>query len=119
MSEELRFSKIDDAIQRLAIVSADLSKMLAVHEQRIGTQEKTSDGLIVSIEKRRSEVDQRFRDLQMDMQNEFKTMRESNARQHNEQNAKIESLQRYIWIGIGVISAISLAAPLIMNKILN
>jgi len=119
MSEEIRFSKIDDAIQRLAVVSADLSKMLAVHEQRLGTQEKTSDSLINSIERRRSEVDQRFRDLHNDIQTELKSMKENNARQHNEQNTKIETLQRYIWMAIGIVTTISLAFPFIVNKIFN
>jgi len=63
MDEESRFYKIDDAIQRLATVSADLSKMLAVHEQRLDTQEKAADTLSASLEKRRDEVDAKFKDL--------------------------------------------------------
>ena len=37
----LRIDKVDDAISKLAGVSADIAKMLAVQEQRIIQQEKT------------------------------------------------------------------------------
>lgn len=119
MSDELRFSKIDEAIQRLAIVSADLSKMLAVHDQRLGQQEKTSDSLISSIERRRSEVDERFRDLQQSIKEELRDMRANSTKQHEEQNEKIDTVQRYIWMGMGGVFLASWIIPILINKLFH
>jgi DNA repair exonuclease SbcCD ATPase subunit len=60
---ETRFSKIDDAIQRLAIVSADLSKMLAVQEHRLNQCEKNSDNISKLVEKRRDDVEDKFKEV--------------------------------------------------------
>ena len=119
MTDELRFAKIDEAIQRLAVVSADLSKMLAVHDQRIGQQEKASDNLITSIERRRSEVDERFKDLQQSIKEELRDMRANSTKQHEEQNEKIEGIQRYIWMAMGVVFFASWAIPFLINKIFH
>ena len=116
MVEDLRFAKIDDAIQRLAVVSADLSKMLAVHELRLDTQEKASDSLIASIEKRREEIDARFRDFQHDIYDQLKTIKDNSTIQHSEQNKKIEGLQKYIWMFMGIISFVSFILPTIITK---
>lgn len=119
MAEDLRFAKIDDAIQRLAVVSADLSKMLAVHELRLDTQEKASDTLIASMERRREEVDSRFRDFQHDIYDQLKIMRENTGNQHSDQNTKIEALQRFIWMATGVIAVVSWALPVIISKFIH
>lgn len=117
--EDARLEKIDEAIQRLASVAADVSKMLAVHDQRIGYQEKTIDGLISSFEKRRGEIDARFKDMHDDLRAELQTNRESSKKQHDEQNVKIEALQKYIWMAMGVVSIASWLIPIIVNKFIH
>ena len=59
-SEDQRFDKIEEAISRLSNVASDVSRMLAVHEQKIHQQEKMSDTISSQLEKRRDEVDRKF-----------------------------------------------------------
>lgn len=116
MSEE-RMNKIDDAIQRLAVVAADLSKMLAVHEHRIAFQEKTAENIVVSMEKRRAEVDNILKDVYSTIRSEISDLRESGATQHREQNSKIESIQKTMWMAVGAAAIASWAIPIILNKV--
>lgn len=61
MQDDSRFTKIDDAIQRLASVSADLSKILAVQEHRLNQQEKILDRYGGIIEKGREDLEARLK----------------------------------------------------------
>lgn len=117
--EDSRFAKIDEAIQRLASVAADVSRMLAVHEQKISYQEKTIDNLIASFEKRRDEIDERFKDMHDDLRTELQVNRVNSKTQHDEQNVKIEALQKYIWMAMGVVSVASWVIPIIVNKFIH
>jgi hypothetical protein len=49
--------KIDNAIQKLSEVNSNVSKMLAVHEERITKQEETDNILFAKIDKLRDKVD--------------------------------------------------------------
>lgn len=118
MSED-RFDKIDDAIQRLAVVAGDLSKMLAVHEHRIAYQEKTADNIVTSMEKRRTEVDNILKDIYSTIRSEIDSLRESSRAQHTEQNAKIESIQKTMWMAVGAAAIASWAIPIILNKFIT
>lgn len=118
MSEE-RFEKIDDAIQRLAVVAGDLSKMLAVHEHRIAYQEKTSDNIVSSMEKRRAEVDNILKDIYSTMRSEINLLRETGTKQHNEQNAKIHEIQKTMWMAVGAAAIASWAIPIILNRLFS
>jgi hypothetical protein len=111
MAED-RLDKIDDAIQRLAVVAADLSKMLAVHEHRIFQQEKTSDNIVASMEKRRSEVDTILKDVYNTIRSEVNHIREASTSQHIEQNKKIEYLQKRIYMAMGAATVVSSIAPI-------
>lgn len=114
MSEE-RLDKIDDAIQRLAVVAGDLSKMLAVHEHRIAYQEKTSDNIVTSMEKRRAEVDTILKDIYSTIRKEIDSLRESSRQQHSEQNSKIESIQKTMWMAVGAAALASWLVPLLIK----
>ena len=101
MSDELRFSKIDDAIQRLAAVSADLSKMLAVHEQRISQQEKSTDQITFLMEKRREDLETKLREVYETMKEEdsaileeIKKSRQASDQHHERLEAKVTKLER-------------------------
>ena len=61
--------RIEAAIERLTSISSDLKAIIAVHEQRISNQEKIYDELHDTVEKRRTEVDIKLKDV-------FTTMRE-------------------------------------------
>ena len=113
---ELRLSKIDDAIQRLAQVSADLSKMMAVQEQRLIQQEKGADLLAKLVENRRVEVEDKidgvynsFRSEDRQILEELRKMKDSATAQHQEQNTRINKIEKLIWVvsgGLGVIGYI-------------
>ena len=114
MSEE-RFDKIDDAIQRLAVVAGDLSKMLAVHEHRIAYQEKSSENIVASMERRRTEVDNVLKDIYSTIRKEIDGLREASRDQHNEQNNKIESIQKTMWMAVGAAALASWLIPILIK----
>lgn len=116
MSEE-RMNKIDDAIQRLAVVAADLSKMLAVHEHRIAYQEKTAENIVISMEKRRAEVDNILKDVYSTIRSEINTLREAATAQHAEQNTKILDIQKTMWKAVGAVTVVSWATPFLFKLI--
>lgn len=101
MSDELRFSKIDDAIQRLAVISADLSRMLAVHEHRITQQEKNTDQITFLIEKRREDLESKLKEVYETMRvedsailEEIKKSREASDLHHERLEAKVSKLEK-------------------------
>ena len=67
--DEYRQSKLEDAITKLTEISADLNKMIAVHELRLNQQEKTMDSFVDVLDKRREEYERKefiffiYRDL--------------------------------------------------------
>jgi cell fate regulator YaaT (PSP1 superfamily) len=101
VSDELRFSKIDDAIQRLAVISADLSRMLAVHEHRITQQEKNTDQITFLIEKRREDLESKLKEVYETMRvedsailEEIKKSREASDLHHERLEAKVSKLEK-------------------------
>jgi hypothetical protein len=101
VSDELRFSKIDDAIQRLAAVSADLSKMLAVQELRLSQQEKSTDHINFMIEKRREDLEAKLKEVYVTMKEEdgaileeIKKSREASDAHHERLEAKVSKLEK-------------------------
>ena len=55
--------RLDVAVEKLTEVSRSISQMLAVHENRIDTQEKVSDQLTNLIEQRRKEANEDIKEL--------------------------------------------------------
>lgn len=101
MSDEFRFSKIDDAIQRLAAVSADLSKMLAVHELRLSQQEKSTDQISFILEKRREDLEAKLKEVYVTMKEEdgaileeIRKSREASDAHHERLEAKVSKLEK-------------------------
>jgi hypothetical protein len=100
--------RIEAAIEKLTNVSIELKQMLAVHEQRIGQQEKTSSELHIVVEKRRDELDVKLKDVYTTMREqdnnileEITKMRKESTDQHNILSSKINQLEKYIWMAIG------------------
>ena len=58
-----RQSRVEDAIERLTDISSNLNKMIAVHDQRLTQQEKDSDTLHDTVEKRREEVESKIKEV--------------------------------------------------------
>ena len=60
-------NKIDTAIDKLTEVSSSIKQMLAVHEEKLATSEKTDEILFQKVRERGEELDIIYRDLQRDI----------------------------------------------------
>jgi len=78
--------RIDVAIAKLSEVNTTVSRMLAVHEERITKQEKTDQLLFAKIDKLRDKMDV----------------------DHNLVLSRISGLEKKVWIGMGIVLTLSL-----------
>mgnify|MGYP003113479041 FL=1 len=77
-------TKLDSAIEKLAEVNNNVSRMLAVHEERITKQEEIDSVLFDKIDKLRDKMD-------------F---------DHDSVTKRLSLLERKLWIGIGALGAV-------------
>ena len=77
-------SRLDSAIEKLAEVNNNVSRMLAVHEERIGKQEKIDAVLFDKIDKLRDKMDS----------------------DHDSVTKRLSILERKLWIGIGALATV-------------
>ena len=81
---ETLVSRLDSAIEKIAEVNNNVSRMLAVHEQRISKQEEIDEILFDKIDKLRDKMDS----------------------DHDSTTKRLSLLERKLWIGIGILGAI-------------
>tara|TARA_Y100000996_G_scaffold89796_1_gene62987 strand:+ start:1779 stop:2180 length:402 start_codon:yes stop_codon:yes gene_type:complete len=84
---ETLVSRLDSAIEKIAEVNNNVSRMLAVHEQRISKQEEIDEILFDKIDKLRDKMDS----------------------DHDSVSQRLSILERKLWIGIGALGAILVA----------
>ena len=91
--------RLDDAIEKISEVNSNVSKILAVHEQRISKQEETDNILFAKIDKLRDKID-------------F---------DHNGMLSRIQQIEKRVWIVMGAIFAISMFTnnPSLFQKFLT
>ena len=77
-------SKLDAAIEKIAEVNNNVSRMLAVHEERISKQEEIDSVLFDKIDKLRDKMDS----------------------DHDSVSKRLSLLERKLWIGIGALGAV-------------
>jgi hypothetical protein len=77
--------RIDDAIEKLSEVNSNVSKMLAVHEERISRQEETDNILFTKIDKLRDKVDLDYDSIV----------------------SRVQAIEKRVWMAIGAIACIS------------
>ena len=77
-------TELDSAIEKLAEVNNNVSRMLAVHEERISKQEEIDSVLFDKIDKLRDKMD-------LD---------------HDSVTKRLSILERKLWIGLGALGAI-------------
>ena len=77
-------SKLDSAIEKIAEVNNNVSRMLAVHEERLSKQEEVDNILFDKIDKLRDKMD----------------------RDHDSVRARISLLERRIWTIVGTLGAV-------------
>ncbi len=76
--------RVDDAIQKMSEVNINVSRMLAVHDERISKQEQTDVVLFSKIDKLRDKID-------LD---------------HDSIRARLSLLERRIWLTVGALGAV-------------
>ena len=81
---ETLVTRLDSAIEKLAEVNNNVSRMLAVHEERISKQETIDEILFDKIDKLRDKMD-------ID---------------HDSVSKRLSILERKLWIGLGALGAI-------------
>jgi len=82
---EQMMSRIEAAIEKLSEVNSNVSKMLAVHEEKISANEKVDNILFTKIDQLGSKMDS----------------------DHNIVLSKIQDLEKKVWIGIGIVFCLS------------
>ena len=109
MSEdyEKRQTKLEDAITKLTEISADLNKMIAVHELRLTQQEKITDSLEIILEKRRDEFDAREREIYNTMELEDDKITKIIEDSHNKLSKKIGDLEKMMWVYGGGVTVLA------------
>ena len=81
---ETLVSRLDSAIEKIAELNNNVSRMLAVHEERISKQEEIDAVLFDKIDKLRDKMDS----------------------DHDIVTQRLSLLERKLWIGIGILGAI-------------
>ena len=83
-------SKLDSAIEKIAEVNNNVSRMLAVHEERISKQEEIDSVLFDKIDKLRDKMDS----------------------DHDNVSKRLSVLERKLWLAIGTLGAVvALSSP--------
>jgi len=77
-------SKLDSAIEKIAEVNNNVSRMLAVHEERISKQEEIDSILFDKIDKLRDKMDS----------------------DHDSVSKRLSLLERKLWVGLGVLGTV-------------
>jgi hypothetical protein len=120
MAVSSRTSDIRRAIEKLIDIHGDISKMLALHEQRLTQHEKTHEALANDVEKRRLEIRDVTGDLYKEIDQkttgimeEIKKNAEKTFDQHSKLNEKITNLSRFIWTGIGASIGLSVIVSMV------
>ncbi len=108
-----RQSRIEDAIDKLTEISADLNKMLAVQEQRLSQQERSMGIIEDMVEKRREEYDKKIQNVYDVMRvedtkilDELEEMRKEQKDQLKAISDKMTSLEKILWMYLGGFSVI-------------
>ena len=81
---ETLVTRLDSAIEKIAEVNNNVSRMLAVHEQRISKQEEIDEILFDKIDKLRDKMDS----------------------DHDSVSQRLSLLERKLWIGLGALGAV-------------
>ena len=114
MIEEKTLDRIEQTLEKLADIQIDLTKMLAVHEQRIQVSEKNVTSIESILERRREESDIKLKDVYDTMRSEDRNIideihkfRDKATEEHQYLTTKIASLEKYIWMYIGAFTVIT------------
>jgi chromosome segregation ATPase len=77
--------KLDKTIEKLSEVNTTVSRMLAVHEERLSKSEEIDTVLFAKIDELRDKMDS----------------------DHNSVLSRLQNLEKKVWMGIGIVTVIS------------
>jgi hypothetical protein len=77
--------KLDKTIEKLSEVNTTVSRMLAVHEERLSKSEEIDSVLFAKIDELRDKMDS----------------------DHNSVLSRLQNLEKKVWMGIGIVAVIS------------
>ena len=98
--------KLDATIEKLSEVNTTVSRMLAVHEERLSKSEEIDSVLFAKIDELRDKMDS----------------------DHNSVLSRLQNLEKKVWMGIGIVAVVSflgqttwfdLTPPPEQSKIIN
>jgi ElaB/YqjD/DUF883 family membrane-anchored ribosome-binding protein len=113
------FTRLDDAIAKIGDVANGISRMLAVHEERLAAHANTDQDLYDLVESRREDTQTEIKDLSSNLSKQSaemegrimlaisdlkKTMADSetaNMKKINENADRISALEKWRWLLIG------------------
>jgi arginine utilization protein RocB len=90
---ERRQDRMEDVLDRLTNISADLSKMIAVHEQRLNQQERQLNLFENLTERRREEYDEKIGIVFK----KIEELRKDNNIQYEQLSEKIIDMEKQMW----------------------
>ena len=93
-SYEVMMKKIDDAIQIMSKTNQNISKMLAVHEEKIEQCNKSDDNISRLIE---------------ELKTENKEQHEEVSKRITKLENKVDEIAKYRWIVVGVFAVVTFA----------
>ena len=118
--------RIDTTIQKLTEVSSNVSKLLAVQDNRIMSQEKLTGQFERMFEKRKEESDQGVKDINEKIDEvestlykevetnhdkvilEIKILSNELKTQNNLINDRISKIEKWMWTGAGILTVITI-----------
>ena len=77
--------KLDQTIEKLSEVNTTVSRMLAVHEERLSKSEEIDSVLFAKIDELRDKMDS----------------------DHNSVLSRLQNLEKKVWMGIGIVAVVS------------
>ena len=100
--------------EKLSEIQADIGKMLAVHEQRLGQHEKVHTELANDVEKRRLEIHEVTGDLYKAIDEkterimtELRQNYDRTTDQHSKLRDRLSRFEKFIWMALGASVAVS------------
>ena len=118
--------RLDNAIEKITDVSSCINKMLAVHEEKIASQEDSITNTNFVVENRRQEFSEDIKDIHSRITRNNEELLTQLANQHATYNTeltnlktemmqKVGTLEKWRWVMIGASIVIGFALHKMMN----
>ena len=118
-------NKVDGMLDRLTLVSQDISKILAAQTERLENQEKVGATLSSMMEKRKDEVDKDLDHIHAKMdRNEkeieirFEKIYDKMDKQHDFLKSRFSKIEKWIWVVTGGGMVVGFLVSQVLPKLL-